>query len=474
MSRIVIDGVHGAISPNEIEWSIIRSAPFQRLRHLKQLQLAYLVYPNATHTRFAHSLGVFHIMCRILAIVKDAGTVSMGQEEEGNLRIAALLHDIGHYPYSHLLEGVDSVRLTEQVVNPDASTRTFDKVDGLTPYPDHEDVGMSILQSQQELVDILGADGANRIGSYFSGKAIASQQLTKLIHSSLDMDRLDYLVRDSKATGVPYGTVDIDYLLNHIQVGSDGMIGISYKALPAAEHVLLARSLMFRTVCQHKTVYGFEEMTRQLLRRLRDRLTGSSEPTYNLPKDGNEVSEIVSGDRLLSFTDTFVDTIVTQASGDKDPLVSTLASGILRRRPPVLLYEQRMFEEHQHAKSEKALFLMKCKSEIPTLAQKYGMEVGAFLVCTLKPIGFEKRSSSMGKDEAVAAAAEEETSEIIRVFEKNAEKPVDIVDIPYSILHKVSAYSYYTNRLYVVLPAASDCDVKNLKNEVAEIFTVAG
>lgn len=473
MSRIVIDGVHGAISPNDEEWDVIRSAPFQRLRHLKQLQLAYLVYPNATHTRFAHSLGVFHIMCRILAIVKNSNALNLDKEEEGNLRFAALLHDIGHYPYSHLLEGVDSVRLTEQIIYPGASVRTFERRDGLEPYPDHEDIGTDILRSQQELVSIFGADRAQRIGAYFSGKAIASQQLTKLIHSSLDMDRLDYLVRDSQATGVPYGAVDIDYLLNHIQVGSDGMIGISYKALPAAEHVLLARSFMFRTVCQHKTVYGFEEMTRQLLRRLRDRMTGS-EPTYNLPRDGDEVREMVKGDRLLSFTDSFVDTIIAQASSDKDPLVSALASGILRRRPPVLLYEQRMFEEHQHAKRDKELFLMRCSKCIPTLAQKYRMEVGAFLVCTLKPIGFEKRSSSMGKDEAVAAAAEEETSEIIRVFEKNANKPVDIVDIPYSILHKVSAYSYYTNRLYVVLPASSDCDVKKMKNDVAEVFAGVG
>src|SRR5271166_6274557 len=106
--KIVVDSVHGDICPSDLEWKIIDTPSFQRLRKLKQLQMSHFVYPNATHTRFAHSLGVLKVMQRILSHVK------VGRRDAEDLRLAALMHDIGHYPYSHLLEGVDRVILTEE------------------------------------------------------------------------------------------------------------------------------------------------------------------------------------------------------------------------------------------------------------------------------------------------------------------------------------------------------------------------
>src|SRR5579885_1979812 len=99
---------------------------------------------------------------------------------------------------------------------------------------------------------ILGRERAERIGHLFARTEVTNQQLSKLIHSSLDMDRLDYLIRDSQATGVPYGMVDIHYLLNHVKQSPTGTIGITHKAVAAAEHMLLGRSFLFRVVCQHK------------------------------------------------------------------------------------------------------------------------------------------------------------------------------------------------------------------------------
>ena len=115
-SKIVVDSVHGDIKPSLLEWKIIDTPSFQRLRKLKQLQMGHLVYPNATHTRFAHSLGVLKVMQRILE------HVSANDEQKEDLRLAALMHDIGHYPYSHLLEGVDKVVLTEERLDPAAKS----------------------------------------------------------------------------------------------------------------------------------------------------------------------------------------------------------------------------------------------------------------------------------------------------------------------------------------------------------------
>jgi HD superfamily phosphohydrolase len=112
--KLVVDSVHGDIQLRPDEWEVVDTASFQRLRHLKQLQLAHLTYPNATHTRFAHSIGVLGIMARIAQIAQRQGLFDADQLRD--IRLAGLLHDVGHYPYSHLMESIDQVKLTEEVI----------------------------------------------------------------------------------------------------------------------------------------------------------------------------------------------------------------------------------------------------------------------------------------------------------------------------------------------------------------------
>ena len=296
--RIVNDSIHGDVELHESEWKVVNTATFQRLRSLKQLGMGHLVYPNATHTRFAHSLGVFRIMCRVVEKLKDHG---IEKDEATELRLAALLHDIGHYPYSHLMERVSRVSLTEDEVE-SKTKRTISGV--MDEYPDHEELGRSIIEEQADLRAALGGKPrAKRIGALFSRLEGSNQQLSKLIHSSLDMDRMDYLLRDARAAGVPYGEIDLKYLLNSIRKSPKGMLGVDEKALAAAEHFLLARVFMHRVVYYHKTTYGFEEACRQLLRRMRDCKRYDS----LLAKDGTAVRSIVCGRELRGFTDDYVD-----------------------------------------------------------------------------------------------------------------------------------------------------------------------
>jgi len=444
--KFVVDNVHGDIRPSHLEWQVIDTPSFQRLRKLKQLQMGYLVYPNATHTRFAHSLGVLKVMQRIL----DSGVVATDTQRE-DLRLAALLHDIGHYPYSHLLEGVDKVILTEERLDPAKEKSAL----GTGPaYPDHEDVGREILLHQPDLSRILGRERAERVGHLFARTEVADQQLSKLIHSSLDMDRLDYLIRDSQATGVPYGLVDINYLLNHVKQSPSGTIGISHKAVAAAEHLLLARSFLFRVVCQHKTTYGFEEAARQLLRRLRDRAQAGGEG-YGVPKDGAEVLAIARSEKLRTFTDAFLDDIFVRAASSDEPdeLIKILATAIVSRRPPRLIWEKHTFRKRQDDHNDGHLFQQECQLQLARLAAEKSILPGQFLVCDLKPLGFESRGSSMSKAEARKALEESEREEMIRVFEKpDSVEPVDIVDIKHSILHEIGAHVFRSYRLYVVHP----------------------
>ena len=175
--KIIVDSIHGDIHLNEIERRVIDTASFQRLRHLKQLGMAQVTYPNATHTRFAHSIGVLGIMARITDIARDELNLDQGRIEE--IRLAGLLHDVGHYPYSHLIERVDNVQLTEEFVAANTTVRSSQ-----TPYPDHEQVGEWIVTSQNDLIEALGgADNAARVASLFTRDSRGFQTPTHLSRS---------------------------------------------------------------------------------------------------------------------------------------------------------------------------------------------------------------------------------------------------------------------------------------------------
>lgn len=141
--RIVVDNIHGNVELTEREWRVVNTATFQRLRWLKQLEMGHLVYPNATHTRFAHSLGVFAIMCKIARLLEKRKPRVRNRDIE-NLRLAAVLHDIGHYPYSHLMERLDTVQLTDEEVVDSKKKRTVSAAE--EKYPDHESLGRHICR----------------------------------------------------------------------------------------------------------------------------------------------------------------------------------------------------------------------------------------------------------------------------------------------------------------------------------------
>jgi HD superfamily phosphohydrolase len=162
--KIIVDSIHGDIHLNEIERRVIDTASFQRLRHLKQLGMAHVTYPNATHTRFAHSVGVLGIMAKITDIARDA--LHLDDERVEDVRLAGLLHDIGHYPYSHLMEHVDKVRLTEEIA---AGTTTVQS--SRVPYPDHEQVGEWIVTKPE------GSDRcARRVGPCGTGRIAVHEE----------------------------------------------------------------------------------------------------------------------------------------------------------------------------------------------------------------------------------------------------------------------------------------------------------
>lgn len=375
------------------------------------------------------------------------------------LRLCALLHDVGHYPYSHLMERLDQVVLTEELVG--TKTTPISLGLGDSAYPSHEELGRIIVTEQNDIRAALGGRArAERIADLFTRTEAADPQLSKLIHSSLDMDRLDYLLRDARAVGVPYGEIDLAYLLNNVDASPTGMIGIALKAVPAAEQFLVARYFMYRTVYYHKTTYGMEEALRQLLRRCRDAGFGE------LPANGDAVRAIARDPaRLVTFTDSYVDRVVYLALAHPNEVARRLARCIAYRKPPKLLREEVAVTEFETGTRHDATtsLLGRCEDRLAGLASKCGMELGMFLVTEVPPIKLEKRGYLLTSAEAKKQAPDAE-DELVKVFLPGEDEPVSLVDVPQSLIGKYAGHVTRIVRLYVVEEDARK--VEKLRTEV--------
>ncbi|MFQ5705307.1 MAG: HD domain-containing protein [Gemmatimonadales bacterium] len=226
--------------------SVLDSEPFQRLRYIRQLGHAFLVYPGATHTRFEHALGAYHLARRTLGLLGERGELDEVDPADILLvRLAALLHDIGHYPFSHSLEEA-----------------------GLAS---HETLARSHLRHKdlRSVLDKLAIDNAeDRLIALITG--VSTSPLAGLISGSLDLDKIEYLTRDARMCGVPYGTVDVDRLIHSItMVPSEGgrpTVAVHEKGVSALESLLFAKYQMYRNVYWHHAVRSATSMFKRLVR----------------------------------------------------------------------------------------------------------------------------------------------------------------------------------------------------------------
>ena len=247
--RIYRDPVHNIIrlrtdtDEGRLMVRLVDSFEFQRLRRIKQLGLALFTYQGAEHSRFAHSLGVLHLMTRVLD--RLAEKYRIGAEERAAARAAALLHDIGHGPFSHVME----------------------KVLGFH----HEAWTVAAMMSEEteagQVLRSFSAGLPRRVADLIEGK-FQPAFLAQLVSSQLDVDRMDYLLRDSLMTGAKYGLYDLEWIVNAIEVDEENQrIYVSARGLYAVEEYLQARYYMFRQVYYHRTLRSAEAVLRSTLRR---------------------------------------------------------------------------------------------------------------------------------------------------------------------------------------------------------------
>jgi hypothetical protein len=317
--RVFRDPVHGIIelAGDDRRLSmVLETAAFQRLRRIKQMGFAWLVYPGAEHSRFGHALGAYHIASRI------AARLELDRDVGRHVRLAALLHDIGHGPFSHSWEQV-------------------------FPEIDHERWGLRIVTDDPELAELLEAiePGLAAAIAGFWDKSYQPRFARKLVSSQIDVDRLDYLLRDGHYSGAGYATYDLDWILHALRLetlreGSDPDVVIDYRrGMYAVEQYLFARTYMYAQVYHHKTVRAAEHMFVTLLRRYRELAGEGREPPGLAAVAGLCRGAEVSVADYLALDDVVVGAAMQRWAGRApgegaaaDPLIRDLSARLIDRR----------------------------------------------------------------------------------------------------------------------------------------------
>jgi HD superfamily phosphohydrolase len=320
--KIINDPVHGFIHVRSaLVFKLIEHPWFQRLRRIRQLGLSELVYPGATHTRFHHALGAMHLMSTALDILKSKG-VAISQEEHEAACVALLLHDIGHGPFSHTLE------------------RSI--VQGVS----HEDISRMLMHRLDEM-----HNGALQLARSIFAGTYARPFFHQLISGQLDMDRLDYLMRDSFYTGVSEGVVGADRIIHMLNVVNDELV-VEEKGIYSIEKFIIARRLMYWQVYLHKTVIAADNLLWKILLRARE-LAGSGHTpastdalTYFLEGGGAE-DEMLQ--RFVELDDTDIQLAVKNWARHSDRVLALLCQSLMNRRLPRIQLRNSAFSNEEIA-----------------------------------------------------------------------------------------------------------------------------
>ena len=310
--KIINDPVHGFITINDpIIFGIIGHPFYQRLRRIQQMALAQLVYPGAVHTRLHHSLGAYHLMTIAINELKEKG-IEITPEETLAAKAAILLHDIGHGPYSHALEKV------------------------LLKGIDHESISLRIMHYLNEEENSI-LKGQLTLAIQIFTNQYPKKFLHQLISGQLDVDRLDYLSRDSFFTGVSEGVVGYERILKMLTVKNNELM-VEEKGLNSVEKFLFARQLMYWQVYRHKTVVASENMLVKIIERaqfLFSQKDGSVQTGSLLDyflSNPNTTLEKLNLVTYCNLDDTDILFAIKQWQNNSDQVLSLLCKGLLNRK----------------------------------------------------------------------------------------------------------------------------------------------
>lgn len=390
-AKVLNDNLHGRVELSGLEADIISTKVFLRLGHLTQLGLAKLVFPSATHTRFSHALGVMHLAGRV------ADTLGLGDEDVQKIRVAALLHDIGQYPLSHCIEHVyrriaNRQANEELFVNPQQLEQTSPLLEAGTGSTskgrsaDDKRMGGFIIGTSSELRAVFEKHGLaswiDEIARIVEGNPKDSLYQA-ILNSDYDCDRLDYVQRDGLMTGVPYGRIDLDYLIENMAIrhfppnSRERILAVNRrKGIGALEHYLLARYFVYAQVSFHKTVRSLELLAKAVFLQLARE--------GRVFRNHQEIRSVVNESRFLEFNDSYFFRAITTYHKSRRASQSTKnqIERLLSRKPLKLSFEVREFgvEEKSTSEFRVAKTMLTNPSVLSTIAEQSGIAVEEIVV----------------------------------------------------------------------------------------------
>ena len=319
--KIINDPVHGFIKiPYEIIFDIMEHRCFQRLRRISQTGLLSLIFPGATHTRFHHAIGAMHLMFNALEILKQKG-VKISTEEEKGAMLAVLLHDVGHGPFSHALENI------------------------LMDNWHHEKLSLLLMEQLNEEFS-----GELTIAiQMFQGK-YHRKFFNQLISSQLDVDRLDYLKRDSFYTGVSEGNINTQRILSTLNVLDDELV-LDEKGIYSIEHYLVARMFMYWQVYYHKAAVLAENLLIKIMNRAKTlvsqnvKVEASENLKYFLYRESSPQATEEDIARFMELEDTDVLQAIKSWKNHEDFVLSYLCKTVINRKFPKIIYSSTPFSD---------------------------------------------------------------------------------------------------------------------------------
>ena len=475
--KYINDPVYGGIPVTQLELDLISLPIFQRLRGLRQLARVNYVFPGAEHSRFVHSLGVLYIMGLMTEHLLKQHPDLITEEDVVKMRVAALLHDIGHYPLSHLGECVygyckDNIDIAPTLVCglDDKDKPLYEIAASHSKTAHHEQLGKYIVTNHYGVCEILKKNNLDptEIAEIFTGE-IGSRNMvySQLLHSSLDADRLDYLLRDSYQTGVKYGLVDLQYLTRLLMIVQDPNLAsenngkvlvCNKKGQHVVEHFLMSRYFHYYQIVFHKTNGAFEG----LIKVLYTKLLMAKKFMYN---SLTEIHDHINDDDFLNFTDSSLDVALKEYFNEtKDEIFKLLFRMYIERKRPKTVFEMKDLYESS-PQSSFSVLKWQLRRHPETISDIIGSDNWGYQIV---PITIEKIHGHYPLTEQTDKHVED-LREAVKLYDLDAKEITYLATDNLSVIGHLSYYKSEFVRIFT-FNEADDLDFNRINREIKNLI----